>query len=31
MFEGLTFILDVDGTLCSAKKKEEWYEDLVPD
>ena len=26
----MTFILDVDGTLCPIKKKEERYEDLVP-
>ena len=26
----LTFIMDVDGTICPIKKKEEKYEDLVP-
>lgn len=30
MFEKLTFVLDVDGTLCPIKKKEERYEDLLP-
>lgn len=30
MFEKLTFVLDVDGTLCPIKKKDERYEDLVP-
>ena len=30
MFERLTFVLDVDGTLCPIKKKEECYDDLVP-
>lgn len=26
----LTFVVDIDGTLCPIKKKEENYEDLVP-
>lgn len=26
----LTFVLDIDGTLCPLKKKEQKYEDLVP-
>lgn len=26
----LTFIFDVDGTLCPIKKKEQTYEDLIP-
>ena len=26
----LTFVMDVDGTICPIKKKEEKYEDLVP-
>lgn len=26
----LTFVLDIDGTLCPIKKKDEHYEDLVP-
>lgn len=26
----LTFIIDVDGTLCPIKRKDETYEDLVP-
>ena len=30
MFEGMSFIFDIDGTLCPIKKKEEKYEDLVP-
>lgn len=30
MYEDLTFIFDIDGTLCPIKKKEEKYEDLVP-
>lgn len=30
MFEGLTFILDIDGTICPIKQKEERYEELVP-
>ena len=31
MFEEITLIFDVDGTLCPIKKKEEEYIDLVPD
>ena len=30
MYEDLTFVFDVDGTLCPLKKKDERYEDLVP-
>lgn len=30
MSEKLTFILDLDGTLCPIKKPDESYEDLVP-
>lgn len=30
MFDKLTFVIDVDGTLCPIKKKNEKYEDLVP-
>lgn len=30
MYEGLTFCIDIDGTLCPIKKKEEEYIDLVP-
>ena len=26
----LTFIIDIDGTLCPIKKKEECYEELIP-
>lgn len=29
-YEGYTFILDIDGTLCPIKEKEEKYEDLIP-
>lgn len=29
-YEGMTFILDIDGTICPIKKKEEKYEDLIP-
>lgn len=27
---GLSFIFDIDGTICPIKKKDEQYEDLVP-
>lgn len=30
MYEDLTFIFDVDGTLCPIKKENERYEDVVP-
>ncbi len=30
MYEDLTFVFDVDGTLCPIKKEDENYEDLVP-
>ena len=30
MYENITFIFDIDGTLCPIKKREERYEDLVP-
>ena len=30
MFEGLTLVMDIDGTICPIKKKEEAYIDLVP-
>ena len=30
MYEDLTFIFDVDGTLCPIKKENERYEDMVP-
>lgn len=30
MFEKMTLVVDVDGTLCPIKDKEEKYEDLVP-
>ncbi|MDY4540637.1 MAG: capsular biosynthesis protein [Allisonella histaminiformans] len=29
-FNGLTFIFDVDGTICPIKKADEKYEDLIP-
>lgn len=29
-YEGLTFIFDIDGTLCPIKGKDERYEDVVP-
>ena len=30
MFKDYSFVLDIDGTLCPIKKKDEKYEDLVP-
>lgn len=30
MFEGLSFVFDIDGTVCPIKKKDEEYMDLVP-
>ncbi len=30
MFKNMTFIFDIDGTICPIKKKEEKYEDLIP-
>lgn len=30
MFEGLSFVFDIDGTICPIKKKDEEYIDLVP-
>lgn len=30
MFDGLSFVFDIDGTICPIKKKEQKYEDLVP-
>ena len=30
MYEDITFIFDIDGTLCPIKGKEEKYEDLIP-
>ncbi len=30
MYEDLTFVFDVDGTLCPIKKEDERYEDIVP-
>ena len=30
MYEGYSFVLDIDGTLCPIKKEKERYEDLIP-
>lgn len=30
MFEGLSFVFDIDGTICPIKRKEQEYIDLVP-
>lgn len=30
MYSDLSFVFDIDGTICPIKKKEEKYEDLVP-
>ena len=30
MYEDLTFVFDVDGSLCPVKKEDERYEDIVP-
>ena len=30
MYEGYTLVMDIDGTLCPIKKKDENYADLVP-
>lgn len=30
MFKEYSFVFDVDGTICPIKKKEEKYEDLIP-
>ena len=30
MYNGYTFVFDIDGTICPIKKKEENYEDLIP-
>ena len=30
MYEDLTFVFDIDGTICPIKKEDERYEDLVP-
>ena len=30
MYEDLSFVFDIDGTICPIKKREERYEDLVP-
>lgn len=30
MYSDYSFVLDIDGTLCPIKRKEEKYEDLVP-
>lgn len=30
MYTGLTFVFDIDGTICPIKKKDEQYIDLIP-
>lgn len=30
IYEGYSFVFDIDGTICPIKKKDEQYEDLVP-
>ena len=30
MFEGLTLVMDIDGTICPIKKKDQEYIDVVP-
>ncbi len=30
MFEDYSFVIDIDGTLCPIKKKDEKYEELIP-
>ena len=30
MYDDMTFVFDIDGTICPIKKKEENYEDLIP-
>lgn len=30
MYEGYTLVMDIDGTICPIKKKDESYADLVP-
>ncbi len=30
MYKGYTLVMDIDGTICPIKKKNEKYEDLVP-
>lgn len=30
MFEGLSFVFDIDGTICPIKKKDQEYIDLIP-
>ena len=30
MYEDLTFVFDIDGTICPIKKENERYEDLIP-
>ena len=30
MFEKMTFVIDIDGTLCPIKQSNERYEDLIP-
>lgn len=30
MYEGMTFVMDIDGTICPIKRKDQQYIDLVP-
>lgn len=30
MFEGLTLVMDIDGTICPIKRKEQEYIDIIP-
>lgn len=30
MYTGISFVFDIDGTLCPIKKKEEAYQELIP-
>lgn len=30
MYDDMTFVFDIDGTICPIKKKEEKYEELIP-
>lgn len=30
MYQGYSFVCDIDGTLCPIKRKDERYEDLIP-